>query len=391
MSNKNKVGILIDRLNVGGVEKIAIEQVIALRKQGIDATLLILRKKAVIDKAFPDLINKIPIIYLDSRLPRILRFSFKFPIFHFFSSFHITYPFLLPFFIKHKEFDYLIAHGTYTAFSAIAIKKIKKIPFSVFIWDPIGYILNRVYSRKLNFLLQLFLIIAKKLDALIINQTEVILTGGEAHNVYFREINPRVKIITIPPSVYPSSNITSKKENFVLMVTAWKEGKDPGYIFKLIEYLPSMKIYMVGKWLDPVYREYFEKRVSELKLSQNISIIGAVSEDELSNYYSKALLLLQTNDDRGFGLPALEAAGHGTTFIIPKGQGVCDLFKDKYHGFFTNEKDTQHIVRILKLLLTDNDKALEMGKLAWQHVVKSYSWDKHAKKLVNLIKENNEK
>ena len=43
-----KIGVLIDRLNFGGVEKIAIEEVAALRKINEDAHLLILRRKAVV-------------------------------------------------------------------------------------------------------------------------------------------------------------------------------------------------------------------------------------------------------------------------------------------------------------------------------------------------------
>ena len=124
-----RIGILIDRLNIGGVEKIAIQQVQALRNIGVDATLVVLRRKAVVPGAFNELIKTIPVEYLDDALPRICRFSFKFPLFHFFSSFHLTYPFLIPFVFPQKKYDVLIAHGTYTSLSAIAIKRVKKIPF----------------------------------------------------------------------------------------------------------------------------------------------------------------------------------------------------------------------------------------------------------------------
>ncbi len=86
-----KIGILIDRLNVGGVEKIAIEQVRALRNIGEDAVLIVLRRKAVIEGAFSDILEGVPIEYLDDRLPSWLRGSFNFPIFHFFAFF----PFVL--------------------------------------------------------------------------------------------------------------------------------------------------------------------------------------------------------------------------------------------------------------------------------------------------------
>lgn len=380
-----KIGVLIDRLNVGGVEKIAIEQVNALRENGEDAYLVILREKAVVEDAFPDLIKKVPIIYLDSRLPSLLRFSFQFPVFHFFSSFHITYPFLIPFVIKKNEFDYFIVHGTYTAFSAVTIKKFRGIPFSAFIWDPIRYILDRVYSK--NFLSP-FLVVLKTvagfLDKQIFINTDALLCGGDAHNKYFKEVVPQKKIIVIPPSVHALKKISSAKKDFILMVTAWKRGKNPEYIFRLLEKLPNVTIFMVGKWLEKEYLSEFKDEIKKLGYSKDIKIVGEVTESQLSQYYSQALFVLQTNDDRGFGLPALEAAGHGTTFIIPRGQGVCNLFKDKVDGFYTGEKDTKTIVKYIELLYKDKNKARAMGKAAWDKVVKNYSWEQHGKVLSKI-------
>jgi len=137
-----RIGILIDRLNVGGVEKIAIEEVKALKELNVDATLLVLSRKSVVKDAFKDLLSDIPIVYLDDRLPRIFKFSFKIPFFYFFSFFHLSYPFLIPFVVKKREFDFIISHNTYTSFTAITLSKFNKIPYGVYIWDPISYILG---------------------------------------------------------------------------------------------------------------------------------------------------------------------------------------------------------------------------------------------------------
>jgi glycosyltransferase involved in cell wall biosynthesis len=382
----SKIGVLIDRLNVGGVEKIAIEQVRALRKLGKDAHLVVLRRKGVVDNAFVDLRKNLPTIYLDDRMPGFLKYSFKFPIFSFFSSFHLTYPIFLPFFLRKKEFEYLIVHGTYTAFSAISFKKIKGINFSVFIWDPIGYILGRVYSQKLSFFLSIFKKLAKVLDKSIINNADFILVGGNAHNGYIKKINPRKKIKIIPPSVHPIKKLNKIKKDYSLIVTAWKKGKNPEYLFELIKQVPGLRIKMVGKWLDSIFRKEFEDKLRKEKLQDRLDIVGAVSESQLSKYYSEALVLLQTNDDRGFGMPALEAAGHGTTFIIPTGQGVCSLFKDNIDGFYTKEKDTRLIVTYLNKLISNKDLAIKMGHHAWGTVVNNNSWERHAELLIKIIK-----
>jgi len=380
-----KIGILIDRLNVGGVEKIAIQQVKALRDSGEDASLVVLRRKGVVQNAFPELMKEIPVIYLDDRLIPLFKFSCPFPLFHFFSLFHITYCFFIPFAVKKKEFDYFIVHGTYTAFSAIAIKWIRKIPFSVFIWDPISYIVERVYGQKLAGLTKkILLLTAKHLDKFIISNTDVILTGGPAHNGLFNNLNPDKKILEISPGVNPLKKIALKKEDYILMVTAWKSGKNPEYIFELIKRIPKLRVKMVGKWLDSEYKKEFERKIKKINLSKNIEVIGEVNEKRLAKYYQEAVLLLQTNDDRGFGMPALEAAGHGTTFVIPKGQGVCNLFSDEIDGFYTKEKDTKKIAEYLNLLIENKQLALKMGKHAWETVKTHYSWQKHTEKLKNI-------
>ena len=380
-----KIGVLIDRLNFGGVEKIAIEEVIALRKAGEDVSLVILREKAVVENAFPDLLQDIPIIYLDRRLPRLLRLSFRFPGFHFFSWFHLTYPLFLSFVVKEQEFDYLIVHGTYTSLSAAAFKKLRKIHFSAFIWDPASYILGRVYTgRFLSPVLWLMKKVATSFDKFLINNMDNVLVGGSAHDAFIHKMNPNKAIEAVYPSVHPATK-TSKKDNYILMVTAWKEGKHPEYVFEILRKLPDLRIKMVGKWVDPLYKKEFEKAVKTAGYSEQIDIVGEVTEAQLSKFYAKALVLLQTNDDRGFGMPAMEAAGHGTTFIIPKGQGVCELFTNGVHGYYTKERDTKKIASLLKKLIENKELAKDMGKSAFEQVKSNYSWRRHGEKLTTIV------
>jgi glycosyltransferase involved in cell wall biosynthesis len=386
--DSRKIGVMIDRLNVGGVEKIAIEQVKALRRQDQDAKLVILREKAVVADAFADLLEDVPIVYLDQRLPKFFRLSFQFPLFNFFSSFHVTYPFLLPFVVKKKEFDYLIVHGTYTALTAVSLKKTRGIGFSAFIWDPASYILERVYSTKvLTPIMATLKFMAKHLDKFLINNMDSVLVGGPAHNKFIRTMNPSKKITVIYPSVHPIKKLL-KKSDYVLMATAWKRGKHPEYVLDVVEAMPEIRIKMVGKWLEKDYFDEFFASVKKRGFTKQIDIVGEVTEAQLANYYARANVVLQSNDDRGFGMPALEAAGHGTTFVIPKGQGVCKLFTDGEDGFYTKEKDTKAIVPILRRLQKNPAKAASMGAKGWEKVVENYSWANHAEALVSVVSRN---
>lgn len=383
-----KIGVLIDRVIPGGAEKIAIKQVQAFRELGFDATLLIInraRKEGLAEEPYKDLISTIPVTYLSDRIPRCLRFTFKFPFFSFFSLFHITYALLIPFKINKKEFDVVISHGTYSCFTAMNITRFKEIPYVAYIWDPINYILQKAYrSGPVRFLSPILLPLARYFDRKIVSEAKALLVGGNAHNEYFTQISDK-KIHVIPPSYDPIEKICDKKGDYVLAATAWKKGKDPEYFLRLLKIVPNLKLVMAGGWLSTAYEEEFRKKVEEHNLSQRIQIVGCVSERELVELYVGARALIQINDDRGFAMPALEAAACGCTFIIPKGQGVCQLFQDGFDGFYTNEKDTDHIVKLLKLLIENEKTALEMGHCAWKTVKKKYSWERHVLELLRII------
>src|SRR5438067_5677332 len=100
-----KIAVLIDQLNVGGVEKVAMEEVQALNGLGHQAELVVLRRKGLVDNPFPELQRPIAISYLDDRLPSLLTASFRIRPFYFLSLFHFTYPVLLPWAVRRKEYD----------------------------------------------------------------------------------------------------------------------------------------------------------------------------------------------------------------------------------------------------------------------------------------------
>ena len=131
--------------------------------------------------------------------------------------------------------------------------------------------------------------------------------------------------------------------------------------------------------------EDFRKKVVARNLESRVTITGSLNELELKRLYASARVFVQTNDDRGFGMPALEAASQGCPFVIPDGQGVGELFTDGREGFFTKERGTEELVEKLTWLLNDKKKATTMGRHGWEKVINNYSWEKHALTLIGEL------
>jgi len=168
------------------------------------------------------------------------------------------------------------------------------------------------------------------------------------------------------------------------MVTAWKLGKNPKCIIDIARNSPKVKIDLVGKWLDKKMLSDFKKDLLKYKLSDNIKILGQVTENKLFHLYPKYNVLLTTNKEMGFGMPVFEAACHGTTFIVPKGSGVCPFFKNKVDGYFFEENNIKDISKYLGILTTNKKLAKQMGLSAYKKA-SSYTWQKHVNKILSVI------
>lgn len=383
------IGVLIDRLIYGGAEKVAINEVKALREIGHNAVLIIMmRNTSNYDPAFAEILGDTPVMYLSDRLPRPFRFSFKFPFFSFFSLFHVTFPILAPIKVRKKEFDVIIGHGTYTCFTAVSLSKLRGIPLIAYIWDPVRYIIGRVYSSRLrfSFLLAFMQGIGKLLDRLIVKTSRFTVTASERHYAYLKILdNKRTKIRVFYPSVNVARTPNVQKQDYVLSVTAWKKGKEPELLFPIAKELKDLKFVIAGAWLLESYRKFFTDQVKSYGLEGQLIVTGALAEEKLVEFYRNALVFLQCRADVGFGIPALEAAANGCTFIIPEGQGVCGLFESGVDGFYFREGDSESVMRLITLLNKDKQLAAKMGLNAWTKVRQRYSWRRHVEELMKLI------
>jgi glycosyltransferase involved in cell wall biosynthesis len=380
-----KFAILIDQLRyVGGPFKIAVEEVKSLSKLGEDATLVVLKRTD--STAFPESLHGIRTIYLSDSLPRILRFSFSFPVFRFFSLFHLSYAIIFRFLPLRERFDAIIAHGTYTCFSAIAIAKNRTTPVIAYVWDPITYILRTVYFKANDRgpARQFALSIGAFLDKWICRNSSKVLVGSGRHKATLdRLIGDPEKVTVLVPGVQVRDHSEAQRGDFAILATAWRQGKDPEYVLDLASRVHKARFLMAGIWLDGSLRSSFIKRIAELNLQDRVEITDAISEEKLLELYSRALVFLQIHADVGFGLPALEAAAQGCTFVIPEGQGVCEVLSGSGEGYFVQEKRTDSIVAILNSIFDNPMSAIRMGELARERAT-GFSWARHAERLREL-------
>ena len=144
---KYKIGILVDQLVPGGVQKSAIQEAQYLKKLGHDVRLFVL-VKLDISYQYQDLSTGLEVIYLSDFNPWPFKRAWRIPYFSFLTTLHLLNPFFAGRYQILKNLDFIVSHGTTTCITARAVSLRLKIPYLAFIWDPMLYIWEKVYGSS---------------------------------------------------------------------------------------------------------------------------------------------------------------------------------------------------------------------------------------------------
>lgn len=380
---KLKIGVIVDVLLEGGVQKAAIEQVRELNKLGHTSKLLILMRKKY-PNDFSYLLKGVPYQYLSDSYPSFFKETHKFPIFNFLSTLHLISPILALTVIKKRDYDLLISWGSTTCLTAEVLYRINKIPYLAIIHDPISYILKKVYSKTfLHFVFPIIYPIAKKLEGTFVKDAIATVIISKVHFKFIKGTYNKEPTI-IPLGVVLPKKVVDSRGNTILSFGRWQKEKNPQFILKLAKEFPKEKFVIAGSWIEKSEYLWFKSLIKKEGLEKQVKLISHFDDRKLYDLCKEARLWLHPHFE-AFGLAALEAAGHGLPIIIPERSGITESFKHGVHGFFPKDVNLLEYKKYINLLLLDRKLATEMGIKAREVVKDKFSWHSKVQKILDLI------
>lgn len=371
-----RIAILIDLLVPGGVQKAAIQEARTLKGSGHRARLFCLTRSQS-PYQYQDLLKDLKITYLSDQNPSPFRKALKLPFFTFLTTNHLLGPLFAKRYRALKKYDLVISHGTTTCLTALRLKRVFGLPYLAFIWDPMAFILHKVYKNSP--LRPLFPIIDKIIHALeskILANAASVITPSAVHQTHLKNrYGLESKIIPpghdFPPPVRP------KKRKYFLGFSRWQKEKDPHFFLEIAS-KTKHPVLVAGVWTNPEELEKFKHQIRRRKL--NIKIKEKVTRRDIPLLAEKAIAWIHPNFE-AFGMPGLELASQGVPILIPKGSGVAELFENGVHGFFPEKERLPEAIRKLD---QNPSFAKKMGKAAAKRAQK-YTWEIHTKTLRKVI------
>ncbi|MEX2422159.1 MAG: glycosyltransferase family 4 protein [Actinomycetota bacterium] len=155
--------------------------------------------------------------------------------------------------------------------------------------------------------------------------------------------------------------------------------------------VPDVALLLVG---DGPGREKLEARVSACALSSSIRFAREVADADLPAFYAAADVFATPCRSRwggleveGFGIVFLEAAAAGLASVAGDSGGAAEAVIDEETGLIVDGTDASSTAEALVRILSDDELADAMGRVARFRAVGEYDWHRIAARLGNHLAE----
>ena len=193
-------------------------------------------------------------------------------------------------------------------------------------------------------------------------------------------VNPSI----FNPNIKPIKN---KKDNFIfLFVGTLCKRKGVEYLIKAFVKLSqkhkNIELLLIGNGA-PSTIKYFKELAGQSK----INFIGSVAPIDVPKYLVYADVFILPSLGEPFGLVNLEAMACGKPVISTNAGGVPDYFKDKEVGFLVEPANVDDLADAMEKFLNNHDLVDKMGQRARKYVIRNFTWDITAKKMIIAYQE----
>lgn len=202
--------------------------------------------------------------------------------------------------------------------------------------------------------------------------------------------NPYLVPLSIDCVKY-KQNLNIKRKRNLLLTISWlsKENVIRKRIIQIIQAIslvkldyPSIELHIVGKEGDGINE--IHELIKNLDLSNNIFVIGPISEELKIKYLQECSIYVQPTLVEGFGLAILEAMSCGAPIISSQTGTVPEVMSD--NGLYVDPCSIEEIADAIIFLLGNTDVAGKIGDSAAIRAI-NFSYDSRLIAMNKILKE----
>jgi phosphatidylinositol alpha-1,6-mannosyltransferase len=169
-------------------------------------------------------------------------------------------------------------------------------------------------------------------------------------------------------------------ERRILFVGRLIERKGLPYLIEAMDLLPSelrVRLDIVGAGGQ---RPLLERLVKDKSLAEQVFFQGRIPYAELAELYAGCDLFVlpaivdSRGDTEGLGVVLVEAMSYKKPVIATNVGGIPDIVHHNETGILVKQRDPQALAQAIEAVLTDENRARELGQAGFAYVKEYFSW-----------------
>jgi glycosyltransferase involved in cell wall biosynthesis len=136
------------------------------------------------------------------------------------------------------------------------------------------------------------------------------------------------------------------------------------------------------------HRGELEQLIQSLKLTKMVRLAGAVSEEQIREFYEISHLFSLASSSHIEAIPVaiMEAMSMQLPVVATHSGGVAELVRDGIDGILVQPYQPEKLATAIQSILQNPHLALRMGKSGSERIVKDFRSQRSAEIIINRIK-----
>ena len=198
-----------------------------------------------------------------------------------------------------------------------------------------------------------------------------------------------------PRAAGPEPRPGRDREWRILYVGRLIERKGLPYLIEAMELLPPgprVRLDIVGAGDQ---RPLLERLVRDKGLAERVFFRGRIPYEELAELYACCDLFVlpaivdSRGDTEGLGVVLVEAMSYKKPVIATNVGGIPDIVRHSETGILIQQRDPQALAQAIEAVLTDENRAKELGQAGFAYVKEYFSWPRIVDQVMALYSPEN--
>jgi len=147
---------------------------------------------------------------------------------------------------------------------------------------------------------------------------------------------------------------------------------------------PESTLHIYG---DGPLKNKLEQKAQVLGIDNSVVFNGYVSHDQICNQLATARAFIHPSLSEGFPHVRLEAMSSACPVIASNIRGTEEMIRNGTDGLVVPVGSVEPLAMAIETVLSDPERAEEMGRNAHQHAVNTYDWEHIGAKMIEIYEE----